>query len=67
MIDRKLKQALRASVLTLSDAALTYLREEVQREQSRRRLQVRERRRAKQQGERNEAMRVGAAQMEAGC
>jgi hypothetical protein len=47
MIDRKLKQALRASILPLPDAALTYLREEVQREQNRRRLQVRERRKAK--------------------
>jgi len=47
MIDRKLKQALRASVLTLSDSALSYLREEVQREQNRRRLQTRQRRKAK--------------------
>lgn len=47
MIDRKLKQALRAGILPLSDAALTYLREEVQREQNRRRLQTRQRRKAK--------------------
>lgn len=47
MLDRKLKQALRANVLLLSDAALTYLREEVQREQNRRRLQTRQRRKAK--------------------
>lgn len=47
MIDRQLRKALRATVLGLSDQALTYVREEIAREQKRRRLAVRERRRAK--------------------
>lgn len=47
MIDCKLRKTLRANVLLMSDAALTYLREEVAREQNRRRLQTRQRRKAK--------------------
>lgn len=46
MIDRKLRKTLRATLLALPDAALVYLREEVAREQNRRRLQARERRKA---------------------
>lgn len=45
MIDRREKKSLRAFVLALSDAALQYVREEVAREEKRRRLMVRERRR----------------------
>lgn len=44
MIDRRDKKPLRAYVLALSDAQLAYVREEAEREQKRRRLQVRERR-----------------------
>lgn len=44
MIDRRDKKPLRAYVLGLSDAQLAYVRDEVAREEKRRRLQVRERR-----------------------
>jgi len=44
MIDRKLRKSLRATILVMPDAALYYLREEVAREQNRRRLQTRDRR-----------------------
>lgn len=47
MIDRQLRKALRATILGLSDAELVYAREEIAREQKRRRLAVRERRRHK--------------------
>lgn len=46
-VDRKLKKSLRANLLILGDAALQYVREEAEREIKRRRLQVRERRKAK--------------------
>lgn len=45
MIDRKIRKTLRASVLTLTDQALAYVREEAAREVKRRRLEVRARRR----------------------
>lgn len=48
MIDRQLRKALRATILGLSDAELVYAREEITREQKRRRLQVRERRAKKE-------------------
>lgn len=47
MIDRRDKKTLRAYVLALTDAQLAYVREEAEREQKRRRLAVRERRKAK--------------------
>ena len=46
MIDRKDRKPLRAYVLGLSDAQLAYVRDEVAREEKRRRLAVRERRRS---------------------
>lgn len=46
-LDRKLRKALRATVLGLSDKALAYVRDECEREIKRRRLAVRERRRHK--------------------
>lgn len=47
MIDRRLRKALRATILGLSDAELVYAREEIAREAKRRRLAVRERRKQK--------------------
>lgn len=46
-VDRKLKKSLRANLLILGDAALRYVIEEAEREQKRRRLAVRARRKAK--------------------
>lgn len=46
MIDRKDRKPLRAYVLALSDSALQYVRDEAEREQKRRRLMVRARRKA---------------------
>lgn len=46
-LERKLKKSLRANLLILGDAALRYVIEEAEREQKRRRLQVRERRKVK--------------------
>lgn len=46
-LERKLKKSLRANLLILGDAALIYVRDEAARELTRRRLQVRARRKAK--------------------
>lgn len=43
MIDRRLRKAMRATILGLSDAELVYCREEISREENRRRLETRKR------------------------